>query len=336
MGSGCSKGTDRGTPLPHKTVADSTPRNPRSDSAAVRETAADSTPSNSGTDSAAARENPRKPDMLKIQGMYEGTEQTMICKKGTNTMEFCNLFRRDLAKKGVEMAKPLEHVRYDDKLKKYVPVGGTETLEDGMQFQALMKDSKKAPICLEVSRNFSSEQQARVSLLCFPFKPPNITTESTYQLWSLASTKGGRFLRRDPENGDVKCNGISDDTNTYVTAKFRPPREVSISHNCHNCFAFLFNHANKKYAMKGNGKGNDVKTEEEDQIDDDSDLFELEYYGHFTRLKKFATDTKKSKKPLYLGCDHTGKTTLMKNSENPPWHPHTFFIHVKVDNANDN
>lgn len=57
---------------------------------------------------------------------------------------------------------------------------------------------------------------------------------------------------------------------------------------------------------------------EEDKINDKSDVFEPEYHWSFTMFKQFTTG-------LYLGCDHTGRTTLI-NVNNSSHHPLTFFI----------
>lgn len=156
-----------------------------------------------------------------------------------------------------------------------------------------------------------------------PFTYFKIHDDTIYRLWNRFSRKEDGIVRRDPNSGDVHCDGSSekgDDKNTHVKTKFKKPKEGDYCF----CFALLFNDAdtNKQYAMKSNEEENDIITEEEDdndkESDDESDVFICSYFECFTIFQHYISK-------LYLGCDHDGKATLVNHPS-----PQTLFIPSKV------
>lgn len=158
-----------------------------------------------------------------------------------------------------------------------------------------------------------------------PFTYFKIHDDTIYRLWNRFSRKEDGIVRRDPNSGDVHCDGSSekgDDKNTHVKTKFKKPRKGDYCF----CFALLFNDAdtNKQYAMKGNKEEKNIITEEENdddndkESDDESDVFLCSDFGCFTIFQHYNSK-------LYLGCDHDGKATLVNSPS-----PQTLFIASKV------
>ncbi|KAJ7373602.1 hypothetical protein OS493_011207 [Desmophyllum pertusum] len=88
--------------------------------------------------------------------------------------------------------------------------------------------------------------------------------------------------------------------------------------------------ANKDYAMTGiqTGKGKDITIEAKevksgDALGDES-VFEPMYYWSYTMFRN------KSYNNLYLGCDNTGKTTLVENVDLNYPNPQALFVLNKV------
>ncbi|XP_066016546.1 uncharacterized protein [Pocillopora verrucosa] len=147
-----------------------------------------------------------------------------------------------------------------------------------------------------------------------------IHKDTTYQLWSWFSQEGDGIMKRNPNGGKVSCDGRdqnSDHQNTYATT-----RDKTQGTNDPPCYAFLFD---KKYAMKGSGKGQSITTVGTNSSDykGKSVVFEPQYCGAFTMLKLYDTD-------LYVGCDRKGVTTLMESVDHTNPSPKILFLAEKV------
>lgn len=129
---------------------------------------------------------------------------------------------------------------------------------------------------------------------------------------------GDGVMKRRPIENKVFCDGTfkEPDDNTTMKIEVKPQGT-----NHHQSFALLFKDEDKQYALKRNG--NEITTEEKDEIHDTSHLFESEGFGGFKMLKSFGST-------LYLGCDHTGEVTLVENPFLLTPNPQTLFILYKV------
>ncbi|XP_027052579.1 uncharacterized protein LOC113679808 [Pocillopora damicornis] len=139
------------------------------------------------------------------------------------------------------------------------------------------------------------------------FKFHQLTVGSTYRFWSAVSNKNGGVMKRSPSENIVICGGTfeePDDTHIQVIDVNNK------SPNKSNAVALLFTDTklNKQYAMKGIGCGQEIQTEEISLHDDESDIFEPDYFWSYTMLKHVKTG-------CYVGCDYTGKVTLVENSK---------------------
>lgn len=129
---------------------------------------------------------------------------------------------------------------------------------------------------------------------------------------------GDGVMKRRPIENKVFCDGTfkEPDDNTTMKMEVKPQGT-----NHHQSFALLFKDEDKQYALKRNG--NEITTEEKDEIHDTSHLFESQGFGGFRILKLFEEE-------LYLGCDHTGEVTLVENPFLLNPNPQTLFILYKV------
>lgn len=231
-----------------------------------------------------------KEKTVNIHVTYNETKRIISFRKGGNVLELKNVFLQKFSDVLPPNVSPeqVKFQRYDKRFQDFVD------LDDGYE---LSKDLKVRALLME-NKQFLG-----------------IQINTIYQLWSPVSQKNDGLLERLPntDNKNVACSGsFGTGDNTYWTTVDKtqgiddPP-----------AFAFVFNDAttNKQYALKGNGEGNEVTTEEEDTITDKSDVFQPTSIGAgiFSWLKQYDTE-------LYLGCDHEGKVTLVKDEfaeENP-------------------
>lgn len=147
-----------------------------------------------------------------------------------------------------------------------------------------------------------------------------VTINTTYRLWSLVSKLNDGIMMRNPSDDYVICNG------SFNMAQDDNARMETIDETRQHTFyvAFLFKDTNskKQFVLTGTGKGNQVKSEEVPlggSISDES-LFEPVYFWSYTMFRNcFYTN-------YYLGCDHTGKTSLVENWDTSYPNPQALFI----------
>lgn len=153
-------------------------------------------------------------------------------------------------------------------------------------------------------------------------RPHPIKIMTTYQLWNPVSKKNDGCIERDPHNNTVNCKGnFNGGTNTVMTTI-----DETRSSTFYVALQFHDNVDGKKYALTGNAEGDDITTTEV-QVGvptDNKCLFEPLYYWSYTIFQT------RNDKSLYLGCDHTGKATLVKNADLDYPNPQALFILKRV------
>ncbi|PFX22481.1 hypothetical protein AWC38_SpisGene13003 [Stylophora pistillata] len=231
-------------------------------------------------------------DTININVTYNKTKRVISYKKDGDVQGFSRLFLQVFSDVLPCKVTPIQvkFLQHDDKMgaEDYQELQNNDKLDDNKRIRAFVwKEEDISPLKIN----------------------------AIYQLWSPVSQKNDGLLERLPntDNKNVACSGsfgTGDNTHWTTVDKTQDFGDPA-------SFAFVFEDAttNKKYALKGNGEGNEVTTEEEDMITDKSDVFQPTSIGAgiFSWLKQYDTE-------LYLGCDHEGKVTLVKDEfaeENP-------------------
>ncbi|KAL9955836.1 hypothetical protein ACROYT_G037223 [Oculina patagonica] len=231
----------------------------------------------------------------------------------------------------------------DDEFNDYVELQNDERVEDHINIRALISKPVK-----EAARWFSSEAESEIKphwphchwvIPWYPLfdtnnlvpigprmpifqRPHQIKKNTTYRLWSPVSRQKDSLIQRDPTTNIVNCSGsFSEGFNTVVMAideTSQRPFFVGLT--------FRDTVAPKDaYAITGNGLGKDItatKIHSGGGPLDDKSVFEPLYFWSYTMFRnKFYHNPQ-----LYLGCDNTGKTTLVENVDLDYPNPQALFI----------
>nr|XP_058963351.1 uncharacterized protein LOC131790183 [Pocillopora verrucosa] len=127
-------------------------------------------------------------------------------------------------------------------------------------------------------------------------------------------------MRRSTRENKVICDGTFEEPDnnkdTHIQASDVDEKPIDES----NAVVLLFTDTNGKYAMKGVELGQEIQTEilSSSPLDINC-LFAPAYYWGFTMLKHVKTG-------YYVGCDYTGKTTLVRNLKPNYPNPEILFI----------
>ncbi|KAL9955833.1 hypothetical protein ACROYT_G037218 [Oculina patagonica] len=150
-------------------------------------------------------------------------------------------------------------------------------------------------------------------------RPHQIKKNTTYRLWNSVSRISDSLIQRNGDTNVVHCNGsFNGAINTVITTT-----DETSGMTFYVGLIFRDAVAQTDYAMTGNGLGQNI-TATEIQLGggplDDKSVFEPLYYWSYTMFRN------KSYHTLFLGCDNTGKTTLVENL-NPDYpNPQALFV----------
>ncbi|CAH3131473.1 unnamed protein product, partial [Pocillopora meandrina] len=133
-----------------------------------------------------------------------------------------------------------------------------------------------------------------------------VKINTSYRLWSLVSKTNDGIMMRDAKDGSVTCNGSfnmarSDDGSLLGNI---PPLLIYLIH------CYIISKSKLFYIQEVPVSG----------IISDVSVFEPLYFWSYTMFRNCFYSN------CYLGCDHTGKTTLVENWDLSYPDPQTLFI----------
>ncbi|XP_066016733.1 uncharacterized protein [Pocillopora verrucosa] len=139
-------------------------------------------------------------------------------------------------------------------------------------------------------------------------KPHPVKIKTTYQLWNLAQS-GFVVLNND---GTVDCKGT-----------IGAPAITSYDNTtgaCTNCIALGVNNL----LLVGDAASRTVKAENIDEINGSDESFEPDYFWSFTMFKHHNSGH-------YVGCDNSGKATLLADTAVEYPDPRILFVLTKIN-----
>lgn len=250
---------------------------------------------------------------------------------------FSDILSEDVAPGNVKFQK------FDHNFNEYVEVKHDLGLEENDKLKAIVilkNENKAAQISsAEIQQDMEPQQWPRLWPHChvmyswFPIydvgpgspmflRPHPIKKNTTYQLWSPVSKINDGCIERDSQTNIVNCKG---NFNGGINTVMKAIDETRIL-TFYVALQFKNSSDRKDYVLTGNAEGQDI-TSTEVQIGvplDDKCIFLPLYYWSYTMFQN------KNDKNLYLGCDHTGKATLVKNADLDYPNPQALFILKRV------
>ncbi|KAJ7373603.1 hypothetical protein OS493_011208 [Desmophyllum pertusum] len=284
------------------------------------------------------------PKMIKIHVTYGETKRVISHQKGGEVQGLRHTFLQvfsDVLSSEIAPAH-VTFQRYDDKFEDYVELQNNERLEDDIKIRALIskQTARSSPSEAEPETKHQHWHHChltmpRFSCICLNsdlthvgpgapifIRPHLIKKNTTYRLWNSVSRQNDSFIQRDPNTNIVNCSGsFNSGINTVMDAI-----DETRQRTFYVALTFSDKVANKNYAMTGNGKGQDItalEVQSGDPLGDES-VYEPLYYWSYTMFRN------KSYNTLYLGCDNTGKTTLVENLDLDYPNPQALFVLNKL------
>ncbi|PFX32450.1 uncharacterized protein LOC111320850 isoform X1 [Stylophora pistillata] len=282
--------------------------------------------------------------MIRIHVTFGETKRIVVFQKGGEVKKlrpfflhpFSDVLTGDIAPEHVTLQEYLED------FKDFAELCSDSTLNNDIKIRAITSKSLKQAAqisSVEIQQDMKPQRWPEWWHQCYlvhPWVPTHmvvpglpvygrphpIIINTTYQLWNPVSKKNDGCIERDPHNNTVNCKGnFNGGTNTVMTT-IDETRSVTFY------VALLFHDDSdgKNYALTGNGEGDDITTTEvkiSEPIGKKC-IFEPLYYWGYTMFQNL------NDKSLYLGCDHTGKATLVKNADLNYPNPQALFIAKRV------
>lgn len=278
------------------------------------------------------------PKTVKVHVTFDETKRVLSHQKGAEVEGLRHVFVQvfsDVLSSDIAPA----HVKfqlYDDQFADYVELSNEERLEENCKIRALVTKQAK-----QVARHSYSETESQMNhrfwpyFLCMPTngccvdwtdivtatpiyqRPHSVKKNVTYRLWNPVSRQKDSFIQRDPNTNDVNCNGsFNGGVNTVLKAI-----DETENRTFYVALRFTDDTGQNEFYLTGNGKDQTVTAVDygNSPIDDKS-VFEPLYYWSYTMFRN------QSWPELYLGCDHTGKTTLVESKNLNYPNPQALFV----------
>jgi len=274
------------------------------------------------------------PQTVKVHVTYDETKRIITHQKGGDVQGLRHLFLQVFSDVLSDRIAPanVTFQRYDDKFADYVELNNDEKLKDDLKIRALTWKPDK-----QVENSTPSAADSEVKhMYCWPIffpwihcegatispvlpigpgqpiymRPHPVKQFTNYRLWNPVSKQNDGLIRRDP-NDIVTCDGSFSGSDTVMETG-------SISRNLVNLY-FKDTAPNKMYALTATtGEGGDIIADPGNP--GDKSLWEPLYFWSYTMFRNKWYST------LYLGCDNTGKTTLVTNSSFEYPNPQALFV----------
>lgn len=283
-------------------------------------------------------------DTININVTYNKTKRVISYKKDGDVQGFSRLFLQVFSDVLPCKVTPIQvkFLQHDDKMgaEDYQELQNNDKLDDNKRIRAFVwKEEDISPLKQALQAHHSSKVSCSSLLKIteghiswYPveenisggindyLKVHPVTINTTYRLWSVVSKLNDGIMMRNPSDDYVICNG------SFNMAQDDNARMETIDETRQHTFyvAFLFKDTNtkKQFVLTGTGKGDQIKSEEVPlggSISDES-LFEPMYFWSYTMFRNCFYSN------YYLGCDHTGKTTLVENWNLSYPNPQALFI----------
>lgn len=270
-------------------------------------------------------------DVINVNVTYNKTKRIISYQKDGDVQGFCHLFLHVFSDVLPSKVTPIQvkFLQCDDKMgpEDYQELQNNDKLDDKKRLRAFIwkeEEIVKGLCCLKENSKvqipwYAVEANISGGLIDYLRTHP-VTINTNYRLWSLVSKTNDGIMMRDAKDGSVTCNG------SFNMARSDDVRIEAIDGTRQKTFyvALMFKDTNaqKNYVLTGTGKGNQVKTNEVpvSGIISDVSVFEPLYFWSYTMFRNCFYSN------CYLGCDHTGKTTLVENGDLSYPDPQTLFI----------